>query len=267
MKKLVKKPTPKKRQPMPPGWTRQQIQELAAYYDNQSEDEQFAEHETARKTAGQTMLDVPTELHYQYPRVYQEQDGYSPKAQSVRLKWRDAVPAAKAQGASPGSRGTATPATARHQKFLERHRRMKACTWFALGLTICVFVGSSEAAFRQDLPLKKMMSDSQYVILAKVARIAPETPGLTLTFDEDLKGKLSFRQLNVNLNGDDKAKKQEQTPKLLKRLAAGLPVVLFIRNLKSTDGDRFACFAYSNGTWFSLGGTGRPKARPPRCGS
>ncbi len=62
MKKLVKKPTPKKRQPMPPGWTRQQIQELAAYYDNQSEDEQFAEHETARKTAGQTMLDVPTEL-------------------------------------------------------------------------------------------------------------------------------------------------------------------------------------------------------------
>ena len=51
-----------KKQKLPPGWTEKEIRELAEYYDNQSEDEQVAEHEAAYRAADQTVMVVPTEL-------------------------------------------------------------------------------------------------------------------------------------------------------------------------------------------------------------
>jgi len=51
-----------KKQKMPPGWTEEQIRALAEYYDNQSEDEQVAEHEAAPRARGHTVMVVPTEL-------------------------------------------------------------------------------------------------------------------------------------------------------------------------------------------------------------
>ena len=51
-----------KKQKMPPGWTEQQIRELAEYYDNQSEEDQLAEHKAAHKAKRQTVMVVPTEL-------------------------------------------------------------------------------------------------------------------------------------------------------------------------------------------------------------
>ena len=46
----------------PPGWDEQRIREVLAHYENQSEDEQFAEIEAAREAEGITMMAVPTEL-------------------------------------------------------------------------------------------------------------------------------------------------------------------------------------------------------------
>lgn len=51
-----------KKQRLPRGWTEKKIQELAEYYDQQTEDEQLAEHEAAYTAADQTMMGVPTEL-------------------------------------------------------------------------------------------------------------------------------------------------------------------------------------------------------------
>jgi hypothetical protein len=50
------------KQNFPPGWDEERVREVLAHYDNQTEDEQFAEIETAREADGITLMAVPTEL-------------------------------------------------------------------------------------------------------------------------------------------------------------------------------------------------------------
>jgi hypothetical protein len=45
-----------------PGWDEKRIREVLAHYENQSDDEQFAEIEAAREAQGITMMAVPTDL-------------------------------------------------------------------------------------------------------------------------------------------------------------------------------------------------------------
>jgi len=52
----------KKKQKYPAGWDEERVRKLAEHYDNQTEDEQVAEHEAALKAKGQTVMVVPTEL-------------------------------------------------------------------------------------------------------------------------------------------------------------------------------------------------------------
>lgn len=54
--------TKKKKQEYPAGWDEERVRKLAEHYDNQTEDEQVAEHEAAMKAEGQTVMVVPTEL-------------------------------------------------------------------------------------------------------------------------------------------------------------------------------------------------------------
>jgi len=49
------------RQQLPLAWSEKKVRELAAHYDNQSEDEGAAEIE-ATPEAGETWISVPTEL-------------------------------------------------------------------------------------------------------------------------------------------------------------------------------------------------------------
>ena len=51
-----------KKQKLPPGWNEESIRKLAEYYDNQTEEEQVAEHEAALAAEGHTLMVVPTEL-------------------------------------------------------------------------------------------------------------------------------------------------------------------------------------------------------------
>ena len=50
------------KQKFPPGWDEKRIREVLAHYENQTEDEQFADIEAAREAEGVTMMAVPTEL-------------------------------------------------------------------------------------------------------------------------------------------------------------------------------------------------------------
>ena len=50
------------KQKFPPGWDEERVRQVLAHYENQSEDEQFAEIEAAREAEGITMMAVPTEL-------------------------------------------------------------------------------------------------------------------------------------------------------------------------------------------------------------
>jgi hypothetical protein len=51
-----------KKQKLPRGWDEERVRNLAEYYDNQSENEQVAEHEAAMNAEGHTVMVVPTEL-------------------------------------------------------------------------------------------------------------------------------------------------------------------------------------------------------------
>jgi hypothetical protein len=46
----------------PPGWDESRVRDVLAHYENQSEDEQFAEIESAREAENITLVAVPTEL-------------------------------------------------------------------------------------------------------------------------------------------------------------------------------------------------------------
>lgn len=46
----------------PPGWDENRVRQVLAYYENQSEDEEFAEIEAAREAEGTVMMAVPVEL-------------------------------------------------------------------------------------------------------------------------------------------------------------------------------------------------------------
>jgi hypothetical protein len=51
-----------KKQKFPPGWDEKRIQELIARYENQTEDEEFADIEAAREAEDVTLMAIPTEL-------------------------------------------------------------------------------------------------------------------------------------------------------------------------------------------------------------
>jgi hypothetical protein len=57
-----KQMTKKKNQKYSAGWTEERVRKLAEHYDNQTEDEQVAEHEAAMLAPGQTVMVLPTEL-------------------------------------------------------------------------------------------------------------------------------------------------------------------------------------------------------------
>ncbi len=62
MKKLAKTRQKTQKQVFPPGWDEKRVRELLNYYENQTEEEQVAEHEAAYEATGQTMMSIPTEL-------------------------------------------------------------------------------------------------------------------------------------------------------------------------------------------------------------
>jgi hypothetical protein len=47
---------------LPSGWSEQAIRKVLAHYENQTEDQQLAEHEAAFGLKGHTTMVVPTEL-------------------------------------------------------------------------------------------------------------------------------------------------------------------------------------------------------------
>ena len=49
-------------QKFPPGWDEERVRQVLAHYENQTEDEQFAEIEAAQEANGVTMMAVPTDL-------------------------------------------------------------------------------------------------------------------------------------------------------------------------------------------------------------
>src|SRR3954449_6768969 len=109
----------------------------------------------------------------------------------------------------------------------------------------------AHALITRPTPLRGLIDESVYILTARVEAVDPSRPAMVLTADEDLKGKVPFRKLAVNLKGDPQAVKYRHVDALLKRVAPGLPLVLFVRQ----QDKNFFAFACTNGTWFQLEGT------------
>jgi len=95
-------------------------------------------------------------------------------------------------------------------------------------------------------PLRTFVVDAEFICIAKIEAIYADKPAMMLTAVEDLKGKLPFRKFPVHLKGDEEAQKLKQVPELRKRLAPGLPIVLFVNRPQEA---KLTVFAYTNGTW------------------
>jgi hypothetical protein len=50
------------KQKFPPGWDEKRVKELIEHYENQTEDEEFADIEAAREADDITLMAIPTEL-------------------------------------------------------------------------------------------------------------------------------------------------------------------------------------------------------------
>jgi hypothetical protein len=129
-------------------------------------------------------------------------------------------------------------------------RRYSARILAAASLLALVVVGLAThreafAVIQVLLPLKSVLDDSQSIMVAKVERLDADKPTMVLTVSESLKGGTPFPRLPVNLTGD----KERHTPRLLKRIAVGTPIVLFVK--KESEG-KYMALGFTDGTWLQL---------------
>jgi outer membrane protein assembly factor BamB len=126
-----------------------------------------------------------------------------------------------------------------------------------LGLGLLSMARPAFAVISRLIPLREVLASEQLIFTATVVKLDADNPAMVLRVADDLKGKAPFRNLSVSLIADREGQREGHTPKLLKRLAPGLTVIVFI----SKRDKRFTAFAYSNGTWFQLiGQTGEDPA-------
>jgi outer membrane protein assembly factor BamB len=139
------------------------------------------------------------------------------------------------------------PALREGRKTAMRHRRI--CLAALVLLALLTTTPIANAVITRLVPLREVLTESRYIVVARVELVDADKPATVLAVEEDLKkDKFPVRKVAINLTGDAEAKKDDHTGKMLKRLAPKLPVVLFI---VERDG-KYTAFGYTNGTWFQM---------------
>jgi hypothetical protein len=120
-------------------------------------------------------------------------------------------------------------------------------------IALVALAASADAVIERLTPLSQFIADAEQILVVKVERLDPDKPAAWLTITETLKGKAEFERLAVNLKGTpskgNTAKDgSDESKQLLERLEAGLPVVLFVTELRKQK----VVYAYTNGTWLQI---------------
>jgi len=114
---------------------------------------------------------------------------------------------------------------------------------------LLIVTQSAHALIQVLLPLETLIQkEADFILMAEVEQVDPQKPSAVFVTRDGLKGKVPFERIPMSLKGDAKL---NHTPQLLKRLAAKLPVVLFVR--KQAD-DKYLMLGYTDGTWFQAVG-------------
>jgi len=106
------------------------------------------------------------------------------------------------------------------------------------------------AVIKVTTPLKVFLEDSNFILLTKVEQFYPEKPALILNVQEDLKGKTAYRRLPVVIKIDKAAENENYVPAIMKRLAVGKEIILFIKE----RGKKSTVFGFTNGAWLQMAG-------------
>jgi outer membrane protein assembly factor BamB len=138
-------------------------------------------------------------------------------------------------------------------------RRIAWAGGLFLGLWL-VAVPSARAVITALTPLSAQLKESTFIVVTKVDAVDVDKRTMILVVEEQLKDKLPFARLPVNLKSSAKNAEKEY-PVLSKRLAPKLPLVLFVKD--QGDGDYYA-LAFTNGTWFMISGVTPQGAKEPR---
>ena len=117
----------------------------------------------------------------------------------------------------------------------------------AAGLSL-VFAAPARAVITRLTPLAEILSGQEFIFTATIEKVDPAIPGIVLNVGANLKGKVPFNRMPVNMTGDSEAQKEKHSEQLLKRVKPGLSVMVFA----SGRGKKFTAFVYSDGTWFQI---------------
>ncbi|OAI54728.1 hypothetical protein AYO44_14370 [Planctomycetaceae bacterium SCGC AG-212-F19] len=133
-----------------------------------------------------------------------------------------------------------------------------------LGLGLFLLAEPAAAVIESPLPLKRILKDTQFIFTAKVESFDKEKGLAVFTVQDNLKGKVPFKQMSLPLPPDKEGLRENNRPSfLVKRLAADLPVVWFADFGRSPAFDKvreegMTLFLYTNGTWAQLAGNAKP---------
>jgi outer membrane protein assembly factor BamB len=116
------------------------------------------------------------------------------------------------------------------------------------GVCLLLCAGRAHAVITKLTDLSDILDDATAVLTAKVEVLDASRPAMVLAVEKSLKGKPSFKKLPVLIKGDADSIKRKEAPQLLRRLAAKLPLVLFV--MQEEEG--LTVFGYTNGTWFRV---------------
>lgn len=142
---------------------------------------------------------------------------------------------------------------------------MAAFTRRALLMAALVALSASDArgVIKATSPLKLFVGDATQIVRVKVARFDAEGSRLVFDVEEDLKGKLGSRTLNVvwKIEPDSKWEGVRALPRVLKSFGPGEQAVLFVNDAggfwhnKGNTRKSPIAFGFINGSWFCLEST------------
>ena len=123
-----------------------------------------------------------------------------------------------------------------------------------VALVLCSLAALSSRALavvETEMPLAKLLQDSHLVAVVTVERLDRTQERAMLSVERILKGNEPLTKIAVTLHGNG----GEGHPQdMLARIDNGMRLVVFISHLSPEE---HQLFAYSNGSWFKLRGTGK----------
>jgi hypothetical protein len=125
---------------------------------------------------------------------------------------------------------------------------------------VALFLSEVRGVIKATSPLQLFVRDGTQIVQVRVTQFIPESNRLVFDVEQDLKGKMEQRSMNVvwKLQPDSKWEGIRALPRLLKCFGPGQQAILFINDAggfwhnKGATRKNPIAFGFSNGSWFCM---------------